>query len=95
MFDLRKIRDISRRIKTSVEISTSLFTQVQRLSKAESTTMRQLIEEGLRKVIADRKSRGAAFVLPDASVGGKGLSPEFQTAGWDAIRDAAYGYDRG
>jgi hypothetical protein len=82
-------------MKISVEISTCLFAQVQRLSKAERTTTRQLIEEGLRKVIADRNARSARFVLAGASVGGQGLSPAFQDAGWDAIRDAAYGHDRG
>jgi hypothetical protein len=81
-------------MKTSVEISNALFAQAQRLSKTENTTLRNLIEEGLRKVIEDRKSRGSAFKLRDASVPGNGLSPAFASAGWDAIRDAAYGYDR-
>jgi hypothetical protein len=81
-------------MKTSVEISNALFAQAQRVLKAENTTLRNLIEEGLRKVLEDRKTKRALFKLGDASVGGNGLSREFQNASWDVIRDAAYGYDR-
>ena len=51
--------------------------------------MRALIEEGLRTVLKDRQTR-KPFRLRQVTFGGEGLSPEFEGAGWDKIRDAIY-----
>lgn len=59
----------------------------------DHTTVKALIEEGLRTVLRDRADSGP-FRLRDASVGGRGLSRDFADAGWDDIRDAAYGEPR-
>ncbi len=36
------------------------------------------------------KERQVKFKLRDASVGGRGLHPEFRDANWETIRDAIY-----
>lgn len=76
-------------MKTTVEISEAVLAQARRVARAERTTVRALIEEGLRKVIAAR-SRRSAFRLRDASYKGRGLRPELAGAPWETFRDAIY-----
>jgi hypothetical protein len=76
-------------MKTTVEISDSLARQARELARREKTTLRELIEAGLRAVLRERRRRGT-FRLRDASVGGKGLQPEFRGADWERVREAAY-----
>lgn len=80
-------------MKTTVEISDALLAEVRKLARRENTTLRALIEAGLRSVLRERRERGA-FRLRDASFRGQGLQPEFEAEDWAGIRDAAYG-DRG
>lgn len=64
--------------------------QAREVARAEGTTLRALVEDGLRVVLGRRRS-GSTFRLPDASVGGNGLRPEFAQASWEELRAAAYG----
>ncbi|MDR2112974.1 MAG: type II toxin-antitoxin system VapB family antitoxin [Candidatus Accumulibacter sp.] len=77
-------------MKTTVEIPSGLFAEAKRYAKAEHTTLKALVEMGLRRVLADEKNK-PAFKLRDESVGGHGLTPEFRNASWEHIRDAVYG----
>lgn len=77
-------------MKTTVEISDALLDDAKRLAAREGTTLRQLIEDGLRRVLGERKAKRGRFRLRDASFGGKGLTPEFREAGWEKIRDEIY-----
>ena len=77
-------------MKTTVEITDSLLREAQEAARAQNTTLRALIEDGLRSVLARRGT--GSFVLRDASVPGHGLQPEFRGTSWERIRDAAYGY---
>lgn len=76
-------------MKTTIELPEALFEKAKRHARKHSTTLKALIEEGLRQVLA-RKEEGAPFKLRDASVDGKGLSPAYRDAGWDQLRDAIY-----
>jgi hypothetical protein len=80
-------------MKTTVDLPDALLRQAQELARVDRTTVKALIEEGLRSVLA-RRAESGRFVLRDASVGGRGLSREFAGATWDDIRDAAYGDQR-
>lgn len=75
-------------MKTTVDISDALLDAAREVATREKTTVRSLIEEGLRHVVG-RRSR-AKYRLRDASVAGKGLSPDVDGKGWDAIRDRIY-----
>jgi Arc/MetJ family transcription regulator len=75
--------------KTTIDISDSLLAEAKEVAAREGTTLRALVESGLRAAI-DRRTRRERFRLRDASVDGDGLQPEFRDAGWDRIRDAAY-----
>lgn len=74
-------------MKTTVEITDSLLADARRQAEREGTTVRALIEEGLRTVLRERQTRGQ-FRLRLVTFTGNGLSPEFADAGWDKIRDA-------
>jgi hypothetical protein len=76
-------------MKTTIEIADPLLEQAKRLAAREATTLRELVEAGLRLVLRQR-ARGRSFELRDARVGGRGLRPEFRDASWEKIRDAAY-----
>ncbi len=76
-------------MKTTVEISTALLGQAKRLAAKERTTVKALIEEGLRRVVAERESC-KPFTLRKATFKGNGLQPEMADAPWQRIRDAAY-----
>lgn len=76
-------------MKTTVEISDALMEQAKRLVAREHTTLRALIEQGLRKVIAEKK-RPDGFRLRRASFKGKGLQPQVQGTDWERLRELAY-----
>ncbi len=59
-------------MKTTIEVSSPLFLSAKDLARQRKTTLRALVEEGLRRVIAeDASSLGPAFKLDDASVRGR------------------------
>jgi hypothetical protein len=80
-------------MKTTVYIPEALLAEAKAIAAKEKTTLKALIDEGLRKVVKDRQTR-KPFKLRDGSFGGGGLSPEWKDASWDEIRDAAYGFPR-
>ena len=61
-------------MKTTIEMSDPLFKSAKELARRSQTTLRALIEEGLRRVISDSQVKAkSAFKLKDASVGGKAV----------------------
>jgi hypothetical protein len=76
-------------MKTTVEISDPLLRRARRQAAREGTTVRALIERGLRQVLAEEAGR-PVFVLRDASVQGRGLQPGARGLSWERIRDLAY-----
>lgn len=77
-------------MKTTIELPDDLFQEAQHLARAEGTTMKSLMEEGLRAAIARHREAGR-FALRDASVDGAGLTAEFAGRSWAQIREASYG----
>ena len=77
-------------VKTTVELPDELLRAAQRTARREGTTVKSLLEEGLRLALA-RHLETAVPGLRDASVDGSGLRPEFRAASWAEIRNAAYG----
>jgi Arc/MetJ family transcription regulator len=75
-------------MKTTIEISDALLDEAQRLAEKEGITVRALVEEGLRQIVAERKSRG--FRLRKATFKGKGLQGRVEDATWKRIRETIY-----
>lgn len=60
-------------MKTTLDLSDALFFDAKQTAKAQQTTLRALIEEGLRHVLGERKRAiKPAFKLRNASVPGGG-----------------------
>lgn len=76
-------------MKTTIEIPNSLLRQVKSVALREHTTVRALVEEALRRIMAERQ-RAKPFKLRKVSFRGKGLQPQMAGASWQRIRDAAY-----
>lgn len=76
-------------MKTTIELPEALFAKAKRHARARKTTLKALIEQGLRLVLAEKRD-GPRFKLRDASVGGKGLNPEYRNASWEQLRDTIY-----
>jgi hypothetical protein len=73
-------------MKTTIEIQDELLERSKRLARQEGTTLRAVIEEGLqRALLARAQKRRQPFSLKPFA--GDGLTPEFESAGWELIRD--------
>ncbi len=76
-------------MKTTVEIPDSLLEEAKRLASREGTTVRALVEEGLRRTLAGRR-RATGFRLRKATFKGNGLQPPLAGTSWDKIRELSY-----
>jgi Bacterial antitoxin of type II TA system, VapB len=76
-------------MKMTVEISDSLLNEAKTLAARQGTTVRALIEEGLRRLVAER-TRPGAFRLRKATFKGEGLQPHAMGTPWEQMRDLAY-----
>ena len=75
-------------MKTTVEIPDGLFSEARRYAQEHDLTFRQVVETGLRKVIAEESSQSKPFRLKDASFrGGGGMVKKFT---WPEIRAIIY-----
>ena len=78
-------------MKTTIEIRTELLRRARDLARAEDSTLRALVEEGLQRVVeerAGRRRRKPRFRM--ATFRGDGLLPGVSEGGWRAILDIAY-----
>jgi len=76
-------------MKTTIQIPDSLFQQARRLAQREHTTLKALVEQGLRRIVAERQRRGG-FRLRKVTYKGQGLQPQVAGASWEQIRDLSY-----
>lgn len=74
-------------MKTTVEIADALLDEAKVVAFNEKTTLRKLIEDGLRRELAERKHH-CKFRLRRASFKGNGVQPGLE--GWDRARDLAH-----
>jgi hypothetical protein len=77
-------------MKTTIELSDKLLGEARKLAAAQGVPVRELVERGLRHVVAEARRPPVPFVLRKASFKGKGLRPELQGASWDRLRELAY-----
>lgn len=76
-------------MKTTVEISDALLEAAKARARQRGTTLRSLLEQGLRRVLED-PSGAEGFELRDASVPGRGLDPAVREGSWEAVRALIY-----
>jgi Arc/MetJ family transcription regulator len=80
-------------MKTTIEIADALFAEARRVAAREGTTLRNLVEQGLRRVLSDRRAH-RTFRLKKATFKGQGLHPDAAQESWDRLRSLSY-QDRG
>jgi hypothetical protein len=76
-------------MKITIEIADAVLERAKRTAAREKTTLRALVEEGLRRVL-DEPRRIAGFRLRRASFRGNGLRPDVAVANWERIRSIIY-----
>jgi hypothetical protein len=76
-------------MKTTVELPDALVREAKRVALREGTTVRALIERGLRSVVSGRRP-AAAFTLRKAAFRGDGLVAGRSLRDWETIRDLSY-----
>lgn len=76
-----------------IEIEASLLREAYELAKREGVPVRELVERGLQRVLAESR-RGPSFKLRRASFKGNGLQPALRHATWEDLRRLSYGEHR-
>jgi len=76
-------------MKTTIDLPEPLLEQAKAVAAEEGTTLRRLVEEGLRVVI-ERHAERSGFVLRSASFKGEGVQPGVDLERWDQLRDLIY-----
>jgi Arc/MetJ family transcription regulator len=77
-------------MKTTIDIADPLFAEAKRAAERQGTTLKALVEQGLRHVLAEPARGAAPFRLRRASFKGRGLRPELEGQPWDRLRELAY-----
>ncbi len=76
-------------MKTTIDIADTVLLEAKKLASQRGTTLRALVEAGLRCVL-DAAGARERFTMRRVTFGGRGLRPEMLDGGWEALRDAAY-----
>ncbi len=76
-------------MKTTIHIPDSLLEEAHNIANQERTTIKALVEEGLRRTIDERKKK-CVFRLRKATFKGNGLQPDGLAASWEKIREMSY-----
>ena len=74
-------------MKTTVELPDAMFRSVRKYAAAHGMTMREVLETGVRHVLASERTASAPFRLKRCTFKGKGLA---QDASWADIRGRIY-----
>jgi hypothetical protein len=80
-------------MKTTIEIRDDLLVRAKRFAKRSGRPLRAVVEDGLRRVLADAP-RGPAYELPDRSVGEPGQNDPLEAFSWHELRDEIYSAPR-
>lgn len=76
-------------MKTTIHIPDGLFKEARKIAHREGTTLKALVEQGLRRVISERQQR-SQFRLRKVTFKGQGLQPHVAEASWEHIRERVY-----
>ena len=75
-------------MKTTIEIAAPLLAEAKRAAEEAGVTLRALVEDGLRRALAER--RPDRFKLRRASFKGSGLQPGVREGRWEQVAEAIY-----
>jgi len=76
-------------MKTTIDINDHLLEEARKAASHDKTTVKSLVEEGLRRLLAARQER-PDYRLRKATFKGRGVRKELEGAGWEKLRDRVY-----
>jgi hypothetical protein len=82
--------DIVSNMKTTIDVADALLEEAREVAARDRTTLKELVHEGLRRVLDERRPRRRAFRLRAIEPVGGGFQPEFVDGDWHRIRDEIY-----
>jgi hypothetical protein len=77
-------------MKTTFDLPDPLLDKARRVAASRGTTVKALVETGLRKVIEEHSRPPKPFKLKNASVSGNGLQPAAQGLTWAQLLEMSY-----
>jgi putative antitoxin of VapBC-like toxin-antitoxin system len=78
-------------MKSTIDIADSVLAEAKVIAAHEGTTLRSLVEEGLRRVIESRSAQPSGFKLRDVSYGSGGGAPGIDPDDWMSIKHLVRG----
>jgi hypothetical protein len=78
-------------MKTTIEIQDALLERAKRLAKRSHRPLRSIVEDGLRRVLAESAPASSSYRLPDASVGDPNADDPLERLSWQDLRAEIYG----
>jgi len=79
------------RVKTTVDIADSMLKEAKLIAAREGTTLRALVEEGLRHVINEREKQKTGFRLRDCRYGSGGGVEGIDINDWMSMKHVTRG----
>ena len=79
------------RVKTTVDIAEVMLKEAKLIAAREGTTLKALVEEGLRHVIDQREEQKAGFRLRDVRYGDSVGAPGIDPNDWMSIKHLVRG----
>jgi hypothetical protein len=77
-------------MKTTIDLPDDLLERAKAMAARQGTTLKSLIEEGLRWTLSQRRRKSERFTLRDAGVMGEGVAKDLTEGDWAAIRELIY-----
>ena len=82
--------DIVSYMKTTIDVADALLEEARQVAARDRTTLKELVQEGLRRVLDERRPRRRTFQLRTIEPVGGGFQPECADGDWQRIRDMIY-----
>jgi hypothetical protein len=79
------------RVKTTVDIAETMLREAKLIAAREGTTLKALVEEGLRHVIDERREQTTSFRLRDVRYGSGVGAPGIDPNDWMSIKHLVRG----
>ena len=76
-------------MKTTIDIADDLLDKAKRRATRENKTLREVVEEALRRQLSERSTRGD-FRLERHVFKGRGLQTGLTEGDWESVRDLIY-----
>jgi hypothetical protein len=77
-------------MKTTIDSADALLEEVRVVAARNHTALRELVQEGLRTVLEERRPSRTPFRLRVGEPGSGGFQNEFADGDWQRIRDESY-----